>query len=99
MIEKTAGYISRFLKISDLAIKGIAWKTHCEWQLKHKKTIAEIANMAPNERLDAVKELFDIGKKLLIELLSNRKKYELLVEIAFEKAFKLYLLQDPQINR
>jgi len=99
MIIETSRLISQFLEIPELAIQIITWKAHIDWQKKHEKVIADIANLPPVERLTAVKELFNIGKKYLKDLLSNREEQELLVDIAFDKAFKLYLVQAENATR
>ena len=62
----------------------------CE-QMKDKP-ISEIANMEISEKLTTFKELFNIGKFQLKEILSYPKEQsELLLDIAFERAFKYYL--------
>jgi hypothetical protein len=98
MIEKIATYVGEFLDIPEMVRKVLTWKSQHEWQLKYNKTIAEIINMPTNEKIVAVKELFTIGKKNLKNILSNRKEQELLVDVAFERAYKLYLIQAESDN-
>jgi len=64
------------------------------------KTISEIANMAITEKLTTFKEIFNIGKVRLKEILSYPKEQsELLLDIAFERAFKYYLQHLHRIQR
>ncbi len=56
------------------------------------KPMSEIANMEISEKLTTFKEIFNIGKVRLKEMLSYPKEEsELLLDIAFERAFKYYL--------
>ena len=91
--ETIANDLGEFLEIPEMVRKVLTWKSQQEWQLINNKTISDILDMPTNDRIVAVKELFNIGKKNLKDVLSNRKEQELYVDIAFEKAYKLYLIQ------
>jgi len=48
--------------------------------------------MPINRRLNAVKEIFYVGNNILKKMLKQpRSKNEIILDIAFEKAFKYYL--------
>jgi len=63
-----------------------------EWQIKNNKTIDEIVDMPIGRKLNAIKEIFNIGKKKLKSALTEPKeKSEIIIDIAFEKVFKSYM--------
>jgi len=75
-----------------LAARGVVWLAMREWQISYKKTIAEIRDLPIPKRLKAVKEIFNIGKRMLKTMLNEPKdQNEMLVDIAYEKAFKLFI--------
>jgi len=75
-----------------LAARGVIWLSMREWQISHKKTIAEIRDLPIPMRLKAVKEIFNIGKRMLKNMLNEPKEQnEMLIDIASENAFKLFI--------
>jgi len=73
-------------------MKGILWISMREWQIKHNKTIAEVWTMPIGKQLNVVKEIIRLVKKKLKNMLNYPKEEsELLLDVAFEKSFKLYL--------
>jgi len=71
-----------------------------DWQNKKGKLISEIADMEISEKLITFKEIFNIGKVRLKEILTYPKEQsELLLDIAFERAFKYYLRQIHRTQR
>jgi len=73
-------------------MKGILWFSMREWQFNHNMTIAEVSLMSIGKRLNVVKEIIRIVKNKLKNMLNDPKKEsEILLDVAFEKAFKLYL--------
>ena len=62
--------------------------------------ISEIATMSMTDKLIATKEIFNIGKDRLKEMLSCPKEQsEILLDIAFERAFRFYLDHLNRIQR
>ena len=73
-------------------MKGIAWNALREWQIRNNMTISEIAELPIGKRLNTIKEIFCIGNKMLKTMLKQPKsRNEIIIDIAFEKAFKLFL--------
>ena len=73
-------------------MKAILWISMREWQIKHNKTIAEVSTMPIGKQLNVVKEIIRLVKKKLKSMLNDPKEEsELLLDVAFEKSFKLYL--------
>ena len=92
IIHDISRFISQIIKLPDTAIKAITWNAIREWQIKNNKTIAEIRELPLGIRLNTVKEIFRIGNKMLNTMIKQPKnKSEIIIDIAFEKAFKLFL--------
>ena len=92
LIRGITKIICDFINIPELAMKGTALKALREWEIKNNNSITAIADMPIGKGLNAVKEIFSIGKKMVKELVSDPKdKNENLIDIAFEKAFKFFL--------
>lgn len=92
LIEDISRVLCIIIQIPEVAMRGIVWNALREWQLKNNKIIAEIAEMPIARRLNAVKEIFYLGNKILKRMLRQPKsKNEIILDIAFEKAFKHYL--------
>lgn len=92
LIRGITKIICDFIDIPELAMKGIALKALREWEIKNNIIINAIADMPIGKGLNAVKEIFSIGKKMLKEMVSDPKDInEILIDISFEKAFKFFL--------
>ncbi len=92
LIQEISTFLSIIIQIPETAIKGIVWNALREWQVKNNKTIADIAKLPITRRLNAVKEIFLLGNKILKSMLKQpESKNEIILDIAFEKAFKYYL--------
>lgn len=92
IIQEISRFLSEIIKLPDIAIKAMTWNAIREWQIRNNKTIADIRELPIGERLNTVKEIFCIGNKILKTMLKQPKtKSEIIVDIAFEKAFKLFL--------
>lgn len=91
-IDEISTFLYLIIKIPKSAIRGIVWNALRDWQLKNNKTIAKIAEMPIGIRLNAVKEIFYFGRTILKRMLNDPKaKSEIIIDIAFEKAFNYYL--------
>ena len=92
LIRGITKIICDFINIPELAMKGIALKALREWEIKNNRSINAIADMPIGKGLNAVKEIFSIGKKMVKEMVSDPKDInEILIDISFEKAFKFFL--------
>jgi len=92
LIRGITKIICDFINIPEQAMKGTALKALREWEIRNKSSITVISDMPIGKGLNAVKEIFCIGKKMVKEMLSDPKdKNEILIDISFEKAFKFFL--------
>jgi hypothetical protein len=92
LVTTISNLICEHIAIPKLAMRGTAWYAMREWQQKENKLISEIADMSGPDRLSATKQIFNIGKKKLKQMLSYPKEQsEALLDICFERAFKFYL--------
>ncbi|MBA7625472.1 hypothetical protein ES703_32902 [subsurface metagenome] len=92
IIQEISKFLSEIIKLPDIAIKAMTWNAIREWQIRNNKTIADIRELPIGKRLNTVKEIFCIGNKILKTMLKRPKtKSEIIIDIAFEKAFKLFL--------
>ncbi|KKN09655.1 hypothetical protein LCGC14_1044410 [marine sediment metagenome] len=92
LIQELSNFLYEIIKIPGLALKGTTWKALREWLIKNKKNIAEIGDMPIEEKLNAIKEIFCIGNRILKGMLKHPKdKNGIIIDIAFEKAFKNFL--------
>ena len=92
LIKIISSLVCDQIEIPELAMRCTTWYALSDWQKMKNKTVSEIANMAITEKLTTFKEIFNIGKVRLKEMLSYPKEQsELLLDIAFERAFKFYL--------
>ncbi len=100
LIKIISNLICEQIEIPELAMRCITWYALSDWQKMKNKTISEITNMPITEKLTTFKEIFNIGKIRLKEiLLYPKEQSELLLDIAFERAFKYYLQHLHRIQR
>jgi len=92
LINGICKVLCEFINIPDLAMKGTAYKALSKWQVVNNSTILKISDMPIGRGLNAVKEIFRIYKNLLKEMLTDpQNKNKTIIDIAFEKAFKMIL--------
>ncbi len=100
LVKTISKLICEQITIPQLAMRATTWFALSEWQKKKNKLILEIATMSVTDKLIATKEIFNIGKDRLKEILSYPKEEsEILLDIAFERAFKYYLDHLNRIQR
>ena len=100
LIKIISSLVCEQIEIPELAMRCITWYSITDWQKMKDKPISEIANMEISEKLTTFKELFNIGKVRLKGMLSYPKEQsELLLDIAFERAFKYYLQHRHKMKR
>ena len=92
LIKVITNLVCEQILIPELAMRSTTWFALNEWQMKHNIPAAEIANFPISDKLKAFKEIFNIGRERLKGMLSYPKEQsEILIDIAFERAFKFYL--------
>lgn len=100
LIKKISEAICEQINIPMLAMRAATWNALKEWQLKNNKTIAELNCSDNRSKIRAGKEIFDIGKEILKKILKEpNSENEIKLDIAYEKAFKIYLNIINQKNR
>ena len=100
LIKMISNLVCEQIEIPELAMRCTTWYALSDWQKMKNKTISEIADMAITEKLTAFKEIFNIEKVRLKEmLLYPKEQSELLLDIAFERAFKYYLQHLHRMQR
>lgn len=92
LITEISKYICKQISIPELAIKSAIMDVLKIWQKENNKSISEIATMTLPKQIIFLKEIFTIGKEhLKCMLLQPKEKGEIILDIAFERAFKFYL--------
>ena len=92
LIKKISKAICEQIDIPILAIRAATWYALKEWQLKYNITISELNSSDIKSKIIAGKEIFDIGKNALKQFLKEpRNENEMILDIVYEKAFKVYL--------
>jgi len=92
LINEMSKYICKEISISDLVIKSAIMYVLKIWQEKNNKSISEIATMTLPKQLIFLKEIFTISKEhLKCMLLQPKENGEIILDIAFERAFKFFL--------
>ncbi|MBY9020129.1 MAG: hypothetical protein KGD67_03655 [Candidatus Lokiarchaeota archaeon] len=92
IIKTISNLICDQIEIPELAMRCTTWYALSDWKKMTNKTISEIADMEITEKLATIKEIFNMGKVRLKQILSYPKEQsEVLLDIAFERAFKYYL--------
>ena len=100
LIKTISNLVCEQIEIPELAMRCITWYALSDWQKMKDKPISVIANMEISEKLTTFKEIFNIGKVRLKEMLLYPKEQgELLLDIAFERAFKYYLQHLHKMQR
>ena len=92
LIKTISNLVCEQIEIPELAMRCTTWYALSDWQNKKGKLISEIVDMEISEKLLTFKEIFNIGKVRLKEILTYPKEQsEILLDIAFERAFKYYI--------
>ena len=100
LIKKISEAICEQIDVPMLAMRAATWYALKEWQLRNNKTIAELNCSDNRTKMIAGKEIFDIGKRILKKILKEpNTENEMKLDIAYEKAFKIYLNIINQVNK
>ncbi len=79
-------------KNTKLPMKATTWNALREWQVVNNISIAEIPKMPIGKGLNAVKEIFSIGKRMVKEMVKDPiERNKIIIDIMFEKAFMFFL--------
>ena len=90
IIELLVGLMGPQLPVSQMAMRGFVWRAIKHWQIKEKKLIADVRTFPTEQRLKAVRQIFDetiTTFKNLVKTEAEKKD----VEKVFEDAYKQYL--------
>ena len=90
LIDQIAQMMQQFVPIPVMAIKGNTWLSIKQWQTNNKMMIESITKMNPEQRLKSAKELFDLGKERMVNMLANPEEQKNLLDEAYEKAWNVY---------
>ena len=100
LIKMISNLVCDQIEIPELAMRCITWHALSDWQKIKNKPISEIEHMEMTEKLATFKDIYNIVKVRLKEMLSFPKEQsELLLDIAFERAFKYYLQHLHRMQR
>lgn len=92
LIKGISNIICEFINIPELPMKATVWNALREWQIKNNISIAKIPKMPIGKGLNAVKEIFSIGKRMIKEMVKDPiERNEIIIDIVFEKAFTFFL--------
>lgn len=84
--------LSRLIDVSEAVLKAVILKALKVWLLKNNKPVEIIHSLPLNLKLNMIKQIFNIGKTILKQMLTPPKeKQEVIMDIAFERAFKFYM--------
>ncbi len=87
VLDSIAKIIVKYLpNVSEMAIKGFAWRGAIEWQQENKR---EMGSVEPHERLSVLVDLFRLLKKGLTRILID-KEHESLLDKAIEDRIEFY---------
>ncbi len=92
LIQELSNVLCEIIKIPELAMRGIIYKAISDWQIKNNKVIRDIEKMPIGKRLNSFKEIFNIGRRILKNMVNDPiPQCDIMIDIAFERAFKIYL--------
>lgn len=92
VVQIVSNELRVLMAISPLAMKSIISSAFSEWQLNKNLLISDLQNKPINERIMAFKEIFNLGKKALKCIVEEPiEKNEQLLDIVFEKGFKMFI--------
>ncbi|MHA2297195.1 MAG: hypothetical protein ACXAEU_13220 [Candidatus Hodarchaeales archaeon] len=89
MVESLVQMLGTRIPMRHMAMKGFAWRTIQKWQVENHKTADQIPSLPPNERLKAVKDMVEDGKKTYLQILHSPELEYVIID-AFDNAFKQY---------
>ncbi|MFX1454878.1 MAG: hypothetical protein ACFFDB_05835 [Promethearchaeota archaeon] len=92
LINGISKIICEFINIPEIPMKATVWNALREWQIKNDMSVADIPIMPVGKSLNAVKEIFTIGKRMVKEMVKYHvPRNENIIDVVFEKAFMFFL--------
>ena len=92
-IKLLSEILAKRLPLSSMAIQGNAMFTMREWQEKNHEKAATISTLPMQEKLIVAKEITDHGKERMKKLLANPEQHKILIDKAYDDAWKIYVEQ------
>jgi len=81
--------VLKYIKMDELAAKGIGWRSVSKWQLEHKRDILGLVDAAPDERIKSIDQLLKIVKEELINILEDPNE-KTLIDTAINDIMEFY---------
>ncbi|MFX0029558.1 MAG: hypothetical protein ACFE8B_10130 [Candidatus Hermodarchaeota archaeon] len=92
LIKGITKIICKFINVPELAMKGAILKALREWENRNGISVNILATMPIGKRLNAVKEIFSVSKRMIKNLvLTPIDRNETFIDISFERAFRYFL--------
>jgi hypothetical protein len=92
-IKMLSEILSERLPLSSMAIQGNARFTMRDWQEKNHTIAAKISEMPMEKKLQVAKEITDLGKERMKNLLAFPERHQELIDSAYDDAWKMYVDQ------
>ncbi|MFX1275103.1 MAG: hypothetical protein ACFFBP_15785 [Promethearchaeota archaeon] len=54
------GILLKNLPLPELAAKGLGWRAVSIWQIKHKRSLRDLMESKPEDRIESIKEILNI---------------------------------------
>ncbi|MFX1382294.1 MAG: hypothetical protein ACFFBP_07585 [Promethearchaeota archaeon] len=89
IVSSLGKMISHALSIEERAIRGFIWRSIKDWQIDHSKDLSSIANMSPENRIQALLQIINVLEKTLMRVLIS-KEHEPLLEEAMKQVIVAY---------
>ncbi|MHA1884048.1 MAG: hypothetical protein ACXAAI_07140 [Promethearchaeota archaeon] len=84
--------ISRLIEVPEGVLKPVILKALKVWLLKNNKPAEIIHSLPLHLKLNMIKQIFNIGKTILKQMLkAPKEKQGVIMDFAFERAFKFYM--------
>jgi hypothetical protein len=84
--------ICSLIDVPESILKTIIFKALRVWLLKNNELVETLETLPLNLKLNMMKQIFNIGKIILKQMLTAPKETQgVIVDIAFERAFKFYM--------
>lgn len=79
----------KYIKLEELAAKGIGWRAVSKWQIGHKRDLIGLESETPDERIKSINQLMNIVKDELIKILEDPSQKSL-IDTAINDTMEYY---------
>ena len=79
----------KYIKLEELAAKGIGWRAVSKWQIDHKRDLIGLESGDPDERIKSISQLMNIIKDELIKILEDPSEKSL-IDTAINDTMEFY---------